>query len=99
MSADAVVDPRTEMSYFIVKASVPPDELKRLGDQKVQPGMQTDMFIITGERTFLGYLFQPLADSFNWAWRERASCARQFRLRLGEHLLAHPQPGLAAWDM
>jgi anaerobic selenocysteine-containing dehydrogenase len=31
----AVVDPRTEMSYFIVKASVPPDELKRLGEQKV----------------------------------------------------------------
>ena len=54
-----------------VKASVPPDELKRLGEQKVQPGMQTDMFIITGERTFLGYLFQPLADSFNRAWRER----------------------------
>lgn len=71
VSADAVVDPRTEMSYFIVKASVPPDELKRLGEQKVQPGMQTDMFIITGERTFLGYLFQPLADSFNRAWRER----------------------------
>ena len=46
-------------------------ELKRLGEQKVQPGMQTDMFIITGERTFLGYLFQPLADSFNRAWRER----------------------------
>ena len=42
-----------------------------LGEQKVQPGMQTDMFIITGERTFLGYLFQPLADSFNRAWRER----------------------------
>jgi len=29
------------------------------------------MFIITGERTFLGYLFKPLADSFNKAWRER----------------------------
>lgn len=71
VSADAVLDPRTEMSYFIVKVTVSADELKRLGDQKVQPGMQTDVFIITGERTFLGYLFQPLADSFNQAWRER----------------------------
>ena len=71
VSADAVVDPRTEMSYFIVKATVSGEELQRLGDQKVQPGMQTDMFIITGERTFLGYLFKPLADSFNKAWRER----------------------------
>ena len=59
------------MSYFIVKVTVSADELKRLGEQKVQPGMQTDVFIITGERTFLGYLFQPLADSFNQAWRER----------------------------
>ncbi len=71
VSADAVLDPRTEMSYFIVKVTVSADELKRLGDQKVQPGMQTDVFIITGERTFLGYLFRPLADSFNQAWRER----------------------------
>lgn len=71
VSADAVLDPRTETSYFIVKVTVSADELKRLGDQKVQPGMQTDVFIITGERTFLGYLFQPLADSFNQAWRER----------------------------
>ena len=71
VSADAVLDPRTEMSYFIVKVTVSADELKRLGEQKVQPGMQTDVFIITGERTFLGYLFQPLADSFNQAWRER----------------------------
>ncbi len=71
VSADAVVDPRSEMSYFVIKATVTSDELKRLGDQKVQPGMQTDMFIITGERTFLGYLFKPLADSFNKAWRER----------------------------
>ncbi len=71
VSADAVVDQRTETSYFVVKATVSADELRRLGEQKVQPGMQTDMFIITGERTFLGYLFKPLADSFNKAWRER----------------------------
>lgn len=71
VSADAVVDPRTEVSYFVVKALVPEKELARLGDQKVQPGMQADLFIVTGERTFLGYLFQPLSDSFNKAWRER----------------------------
>ncbi len=71
VSADAVVDQRTETSYFVVKATVSADELRRLGEQKVQPGMQTDMFIITGERTFLGYLFKPLADSFNKSWRER----------------------------
>ncbi len=71
VSADAVVDPRTEVAYFVVKSTVSESELARLGDQKVQPGMQADMFIVTGERTFLGYLFKPLSDSFNMAWRER----------------------------
>jgi hypothetical protein len=30
-----------------------------------------DVFIRTGERTLLGYLIQPLTDSFDMAWRER----------------------------
>jgi len=72
VSADAVVDPRNEQAYFIVKIDVPPAELARLGDRnKVQPGMQSDIFIRTGERTFFGYLVQPLADSFRKAWLER----------------------------
>jgi len=33
--------------------------------------MQADLFIRTGERTFLGYLLQPLTDSFRKAWLER----------------------------
>lgn len=71
VSADAVLDPRTELSYFTVKLDVPKSELERLGEQKVQPGMQADIFIRTGERTFFGYLLQPLMDSFRKAWLER----------------------------
>ncbi|MBT9455527.1 MAG: HlyD family type I secretion periplasmic adaptor subunit [Burkholderiaceae bacterium] len=71
VSADAVLDPRTELSYFTVKLDVPKAELERLGEQKVQPGMQADIFIRTGERTFFGYLLQPLMDSFRKAWLER----------------------------
>ena len=72
VSADAVVDARTEQPYFIVKLDVPAAELARLGEQnKLQPGMQSDIFIRTGERTFLGYLAQPLVDSFRKAWLER----------------------------
>nr|WP_316640261.1 HlyD family type I secretion periplasmic adaptor subunit [uncultured Roseateles sp.] len=71
VSADAVLDPRTELSYFTVKLDVPKAELERLGELKVQPGMQADIFIRTGERTFFGYLLQPLVDSFRKAWLER----------------------------
>lgn len=71
VSADAVVDPRTEIAYFIVKMTIPQQELARLGGKKLHAGMQTDVFIRTGERTFIGYLMEPLSDSFRKAWRER----------------------------
>ena len=72
VAADATVDPRNDMSYFVVKVDVSVQELARLGaDTRVQPGMQADLFIRTGERTFMGYLLQPLTDSFRKAWRER----------------------------
>jgi HlyD family type I secretion membrane fusion protein len=71
VAADAVVDPRTEQAYFIVKLEVTANELARLGGQKVQPGMQADVFIRTGERTFFGYLMQPLSETFRRAWLER----------------------------
>jgi HlyD family type I secretion membrane fusion protein len=71
VAADAVTDPRTELSYFLVKVDVSAAEITRLGDQRVQPGMQADIFIRTGERTFLGYLMQPLTDSIRKAWQER----------------------------
>lgn len=71
VSPDAAIDPRTEGAYFVVKVTVPAAELQRLGDQKVQPGMLADLYIRTGERTFLGYLLEPLTDSFSKAWLER----------------------------
>jgi multidrug efflux pump subunit AcrA (membrane-fusion protein) len=71
VSADAAVDPRTELTYFVVRLDVAPEELVRLGEKKVQPGMQTDVFIRTGERTFFGYLMEPLTESFRKAWLER----------------------------
>lgn len=71
VSADAMIDPRTEQPYFIVKLDVTVAELARLGDNKVQPGMQSDLFIRTGERTFFGYLMQPLTETFRKAWLER----------------------------
>jgi len=72
VSADAAADPRTEQTWFTVRLDVAPEALDKIGSQnKVVPGMQTDVFIRTGQRTFLGYLMQPLSDSFRRAWRER----------------------------
>ena len=54
-----------------MKVEVPEGELARLEGQTVQPGMLAEVFVRTGERTFLSYLLKPLADSFDRAWRER----------------------------
>jgi HlyD family type I secretion membrane fusion protein len=72
VAPDAAVDARTEQPYFVVKLDVPGSELARLGEHnKVQPGMTADVFIRTGERTFMGYLMQPLSETFRKAWLER----------------------------
>lgn len=72
VSADAATDPRTEQSWFIAKVDIPASELGKLGEgNRLQPGMLADVYIRTGERTFLGYLLEPLTDSFRKAWLER----------------------------
>lgn len=72
ISADAMVDARNDQSWFTVRLEVAADSLAQLGAEKrVLPGMQADVFIRTGQRTFLGYLMEPLMDSFRKAWRER----------------------------
>jgi hypothetical protein len=38
---------------------------------KLYPGMPVDVSIVTGERTLLEYLLQPLLDSFAHAFREQ----------------------------
>ena len=71
-SQAGATDPRTEQSWFIAKVDIPASELGKLGEgNRLQPGMLADVYIRTGERTFLGYLLEPLTDSFRKAWLER----------------------------
>ena len=70
VSADVLTDARTGAPYFLAQISVDKDELEKLSDSKLLPGMPADVFIKTGTRTPLAYLMQPLRDSFSKAWRE-----------------------------
>ena len=47
------------------------DELKRLGDVKLTPGMPVEAFIQTGERTMLSYLIKPLHEQLMRSFREK----------------------------
>ena len=46
------------------------DELSRVPQVKLQPGMPVEATIITGRRTMLAFLLQPITDSFAHAFRE-----------------------------
>ena len=70
ISADAVTEERTGMSYYSVEILVPQDEAERLADRTLMPGMPVEVFLRTGDRTPLAYLTQPLTSYFNRAFRE-----------------------------
>ena len=71
VSADAMQDPRTSATYFVAHVDVPDSEIRRMGNDQLQPGMPAAVMIKTGERTALAYLTQPLTDTIAKAWREQ----------------------------
>jgi HlyD family secretion protein len=71
VSADTTQDQRTGVQYYTVRITVTPEELERLGQVKLVPGMPVEAFIQTGERTVLSYLVKPLSDQIMRAFRER----------------------------
>jgi HlyD family secretion protein len=50
---------------------IAPQELAKVPEIHLAPGMPAEVFIVTGERTALDYLIQPLRDSFHRAFREQ----------------------------
>jgi HlyD family secretion protein len=71
VSADTTTDQRTGQSYYSVRIAMSKDEMDRLGDVKLIPGMPVEAFVQTGERTVISYLIKPLLDQFMRAFREK----------------------------
>jgi len=71
ISADISTDQRTGQSYYTLRISLPPEQVERLGDVKLLPGMPVEAFVQTGDRTMLSYLMKPLHDQFVRAFREK----------------------------
>lgn len=70
VSADALTDPHTGAPYYRMEVSVPPEELKALGDVKIQPGMPSTVIVKTGERPLMVYLLRPLLRRFQTAFTD-----------------------------
>ena len=71
ISADTTTDQRTGQSYYVVRVAMPTEEVLRLGDVKLIPGMPVEAFVQTGERTVFSYLVKPLRDQLMRAFREK----------------------------
>lgn len=71
IAADAIVDQRTGSSYYTVRIGLSGEEVYRLGEVKLLPGMPVEAFIQTGDRTVMSYLAKPLSDQITRAFRER----------------------------
>lgn len=71
ISPDTTIDQRTGQSYYTVRVSLPPEEVARLGDVRLMPGMPVEAFVQTGERTMISYLAKPFSDQLMRAFREK----------------------------
>ena len=50
----------TAISYYLARVEITKAGMKVLGDRVLQPGMQAEVLLKTGERTLLTYLLHPL---------------------------------------
>ncbi len=71
VGADTTTDQRTGQSYYLVRIAMTANEIGRLGDVKLTPGMPVEAFIQTGQRTLVSYLVKPLRDQLMRAFREK----------------------------
>jgi HlyD family secretion protein len=71
VAADTSTDQRTGQSFYVVRISMTAEEIAKLGEVKLTPGMPVEAFIQTGERTMLSYLIKPLHDQLKRAFREK----------------------------
>ncbi|MEX2131826.1 MAG: HlyD family type I secretion periplasmic adaptor subunit [Pseudohongiellaceae bacterium] len=63
ISADSLQDRVTGAIYYLARVEVTAEGMEDLGDLILVPGMPADVFIATGSRTFLQYLFKPWSNA------------------------------------
>ena len=62
VSADAFSDEQAGTAYYIARIVVPEDQMAKLGNVTIGPGMPVDIMFTGGERTAWSYLSDPLTD-------------------------------------
>lgn len=56
--------------YYKARIEIGPEELKKVDRGMLMPGMLAEVSIVSGRRSAIRYLFDPILDSFGRAFRE-----------------------------
>ena len=72
LAGDAVTEstPAGTVSYYLARLQITPDGKRLLGSHVLQPGMQAEVLVKTGERSMLTYLMHPLTKRLASAMKE-----------------------------
>ena len=62
VSADVLMDPKTNMPFFKASIDVTPEGMVNLRKNEIRAGMPAEIFVRSGERTAMNYLLKPLMD-------------------------------------
>ena len=65
ISADRIVDERSDVAYYDAEIVLHDDDLRLLEGVELIPGMPAEVIIKTGNRTMLGYITSPLNRMFS----------------------------------
>ncbi|HEV2530859.1 HlyD family type I secretion periplasmic adaptor subunit [Phenylobacterium sp.] len=72
VSADRITSKESGASFFRADLRIDPKDMKGLEKNvKVQPGMTAAAMIVTGNRTLMGFLIQPIVDTVNHSFHEQ----------------------------
>lgn len=63
LSGDVIIESSNDRAvapYYRARVELTPDGVRQLGERRIQPGMQAEVLIRTGERSLMTYLLAPL---------------------------------------
>lgn len=70
VAADTTSDPQSGQVFYTMRILVTDEELRRLREFVLVPGMPVEVFVRTGDRSVISILVKPLLDQLNRAFRE-----------------------------
>lgn len=70
ISADRIEDRRTGDVHYLARLEIAPESAAGFDPARIGPGNGADVFIATGERTFLSYVTEPLMRTIRRSMRE-----------------------------